>query len=288
MNSNFKSDPFFKGWAKPGPIPQSLHKTELTPNADESLDALCGHYRVFQLKKGHRFSTDDLLTAWYGTTWCPSASRVLDLGSGIGSVGMTAAWRLQGAQFVTVEAQDISVALAKKSAQLNELEHRYEIRQGDLRDPELIHKEETFDLILGSPPYFPLDTGVLGDHPQKIACRFEVRGNIADYCQTAAQHLNWGGVFACIFPVRPDEQHQRVLTAAKESNLSIIRKRFVVFKEGEPALLGLFAMVRSDHLPEHFRNQTWNEPPLIIRTQTGEAHPEYQAIKLAVGLPPST
>jgi hypothetical protein len=75
---------------------------------------------------------------------------------------------------------------------------------------------------------------------------------------------------------------------AKEAQLTIIRRRPIVFKEGEPPLLSVFAMVRSDHLPEHFRDQTWVEPPLIIRTQTGSAHPEYAALKLAVGLPPSS
>src|SRR4051794_2221293 len=119
MKSNFERTPFFKGWAKPGPeLPEHTASTP-SPQDDESLDALSGHYRIFQLKKGHRYSTDDLLTAWYGTTWCPSARTALDLGSGIGSVGMIAAWRLQGARFTTVEAQDISVALARKSAQFN-------------------------------------------------------------------------------------------------------------------------------------------------------------------------
>jgi tRNA1(Val) A37 N6-methylase TrmN6 len=287
MKSNFSDSPYFKGWAKPGPLIPDNHNPELEPTEEESLDALCGHFRIFQLKKGHRFSTDDVLTAWYGSTWCPSAQTALDLGSGIGSVGMIAAWRLQGARFVTVEAQDISVALARKSARLNGIENRYEIRQGDLRDPNILRVDEKFDLILGSPPYFPLDAGIHGDHPQKIACRFEARGTVADYCATAARHLNWGGVFACVFPIQPHDQALRVENAAKESGLTIVRKRPVIFKEGDAPLLGLFAMTRSDHLPEHFRQQTWIEPALTIRTQNGSAHPEYAALKLAVGLPPS-
>jgi len=294
--NTFDRGPYFKGWAKPGPLvpelPDPLLFPELAatlvPNADESLDALSGHYRIFQLKKGHRYSTDDVLTAWYGTTWCPSATTALDLGSGIGSVGMTAAWRLQGTRFVTIEAQDISVALARRSACFNGLQARYEIRHGDFRDPALLSADEKFDLILGSPPYFPLDAGVHGDHSQKIACRFEVRGTIADYCRVAALHLGWGGVFACVFPINPEAQAERVRTAARDAGLTIIRSRPVVFKEGEPPLLGLFAMVRSEHLPEHFRDQTWQEPALIIRTRTGAPHPEYSAVKLAVGLPPSS
>ena len=35
-----------------------------TPAEDESLDQLTGEWSVFQLKKGHRFSTDDVVTAW--------------------------------------------------------------------------------------------------------------------------------------------------------------------------------------------------------------------------------
>jgi len=282
--SHFSDHPFFKGWAKPGP---QVPKTDLQTTEEETLDALSGHYRIFQLKKGHRYSTDDLLTAWYGTTWCPSARKVLDLGSGIGSVGMMAAWRLQGAQFTTIEAQDISVALARKSARFNGLENRYEIRHGDLRDPKILGEDEKFDLILGSPPYFPLEAGILGNHPQKIACRFEVRGTVADYCQVASEHLEYGGHFACVFPMQPDEQLNRVMNGAKEAGLSVIRRRPVVLKEGEPPLLCLFAMVKSEHLPETFRDQTWVEPNLIIRTRTGAAHPEYAALKLSVGLPPT-
>ncbi|MEO5969652.1 MAG: hypothetical protein ABIQ95_06965, partial [Bdellovibrionia bacterium] len=87
MKNTFDRGPFFKGWAKPGPLIPLQTDPDLVPNEGESLDALSGHFRVFQLKKGHRYSTDDVLTAWYGTTWCPSASKALDLGSGIGSVG---------------------------------------------------------------------------------------------------------------------------------------------------------------------------------------------------------
>src|SRR6185369_13018582 len=98
------TDSHFKGWAKPGPVPPGAESTPGVP-ADETLDALSGHFRIYQLRRGHRFSTDDLLTAWYGTSWAPTASAVLDLGSGIGSVGMIAAWRLPGARLVTIEAQ---------------------------------------------------------------------------------------------------------------------------------------------------------------------------------------
>jgi tRNA1Val (adenine37-N6)-methyltransferase len=274
----------FKGWAKPGPVPPGL-ASGVAVEPDETLDAISGHFRLFQLRDGHRFSTDDILTAWYGTTWSPAAHTALDLGSGIGTVGMICSWRLPGAKFVTVEVQTESVALARKSARYNGLGDRYEIREGDFRAPEILHADEKFDLITGSPPYFPPDAGVQSEHPQKLACRFELRGTVADYCLTAAKHLAPGGLFACVFP-HEQTQLARMEVATTNSGLAIVRKRPVVFREGDPPLVALFGLMRAQDLPDWFRGQTWIEPELIIRLRDGTIHPEYSAVKLAIGFPP--
>jgi tRNA1(Val) A37 N6-methylase TrmN6 len=279
-------EPMFKGWTKPGVIPPGARGFGPAPCEGETLDAISGHFRLFQLAGGHRFSTDDVLTAWYGTSWCPSARTALDLGSGIGAVGMIASWRLPGARFVTVEAQEESVRLARKSAEWNGLRDCYEIRHGDFRERGVLREDEKFDLVLGSPPYFPPGSGVEGDHPQKIACRFEMRGDISDYCAAAARHLAPGGFFVCVFPITPDEQHERVKQSAAATGLTIVRWRPIVLREGERPLIGLFGMMRATDLPEPMRKRTWTERPLIIRTREGAVHPEYAAVKLSFGFPP--
>ncbi|MFN7132127.1 MAG: tRNA1(Val) (adenine(37)-N6)-methyltransferase [Myxococcales bacterium] len=277
----------WKGYVIPGP--RAPGRDDPAANGvpdDQTLDAWSGFFCIFKYHKGHRFSTDDLLVAWYGTSHGPSASRVLDLGSGIGTVAMIAAWRLPGAHFVTVEAQAISIALARKSLRYNGLEERFDARQGDFRDPGVLGADERFDLVLGSPPYFPLEDGIHGDHEQKIACRFEVRGSIADYCAVAARHLAPGGMFACVFPIQPAHQAARVRDAADAAGLTVLRRRDVVLKEGEPPLLGLFLMSRATDLPEAMRGRTFEEPPLVIRRRDGSVHPEYAVVKMAIGFPP--
>jgi tRNA1Val (adenine37-N6)-methyltransferase len=276
------TDSHFKGWAIPGPVPPGAASSpDVLPG--ESLDAISGHYRIYQLRDGHRFSTDDVLTAWYGTICVPAPASALDLGSGIGSVATIAAWRLTGVRIVTIEAQEESVRLARKSVVYNGLDRRFDTRHADFRDDGALRPDERFDLVLGSPPYFPVGTGIEGDHPQKVACRFEMRGDIRDYTRVAAAHLSGGGVFVCVFP---EEQRGRVENAAREAALVIVRRRPVVFREGEPPLITLFAMIRDGDLPEPWRARTWVEPPLVIRQADGSVHPEYVTVKLSIGFPP--
>src|SRR6185503_6353442 len=112
----------------------------------------------FQHERGHRSSTDDVLTAWYGSAHAPRVERAADLGSGIGSVALICAWRLPGATFCTVEAQNISIRLARKTIRYHGLESRFTLYHGDLRDVAILDKEKPFDLVTGSPPYWPAGT----------------------------------------------------------------------------------------------------------------------------------
>ena len=140
------------GTPRPSP-PGAANPPDVPP--EETLDYISGHFRLFQLRDGHRFSTDDVLTAWYGTSWCPTASAMLDLGSGIGSVATIAAWRLPGARLVTVEAQEISVALARKSARFNGLEERVRHPARGLSRCRRTRRTRTVRPRAGQPAVFP-------------------------------------------------------------------------------------------------------------------------------------
>jgi tRNA1Val (adenine37-N6)-methyltransferase len=272
----------FKGWARPGPRPPG----GIAPESDETLDYLCGHWKVFQYGKGHRFSVDDVLTAWFGTVCCPRADRIADLGSGIGSVGMAAAWRCPSAVVHTVEAQELSVRLARKSARYNGILDRYFIHEGDLREPELFPGEAPFDLVLGSPPYWPLGTRTEAGHPQAIPARLEVRGDVADYALAAARLLAPGGVFVCVFP---SDQLDRAAEAYRKADLILLRRQDVLFKEGQRYGLGLFAGCKRQDLPPEFERNAdlpGVADPLIIRRKDGRIHPGMALVRLVMGFPP--
>lgn len=274
--------PSYKGWTRPGPVPPG--GVDLEPG--ETLNGLCGHWRIFQLEKGHRFSVDDLVTAWYGTSWCPRAERIADLGSGIGTVALMAAWRCPGAVIHTVEAQEQSFRLARKSIRYNGIEARLFPRLGDLRDPDLFAGEAPFDLVLGTPPYWPEGARLPAAHSQAVPARLEVRGSIADYAKAAARILAPGGLFACVFP---NDQRDRALAALGEAGLLCLHRREIVFKEGEPYGLDLFAALRRQDLPEAFEAAAQCpevEAPILIRRSDGSVSADIALVRLAVGFPP--
>jgi tRNA1(Val) A37 N6-methylase TrmN6 len=248
----------------------------------ETLSYISGHYRIFQFERGHRFSTDDVLTAWYGTQWAPRVERAADLGSGIGSVAIVTAWRLPGASFCTIEAQPDSVRLARKSIRYNGLSNRFTVLEGDLRDRALLASHAPFDLVLGSPPYYPPGTATAATHPQAVPARIEMRGTVADYAESAAAVLAPGGLFAFVFPA---PERSRAETALRQSGLTLIRSRDVVFREGEAPRITLFAASRAGDLPVSF-DASFDEPPLVIRTLSGSLSGEYAAVRLSFGFPP--
>lgn len=267
-------DDSYRGWRRPGPVPPG----GIDPEEGETLDFLCGYYRIFQYAKGHRYSTDDVLTAWYGTTCAPRVARAADLGSGIGSVALITAWRLPGATFTTVEAQEISLRLAQKSVRYNGLETRFAQHHGDLRTFVF---DDTFDLVTGSPPYWPEGTASEAQHPQAVPARIEIRGSVFDYAAAASRILAPGGVFAFVFPT---VQMRRVFDALSAASLKLVRRRDVVFKEGEEPLITLFAACRSADLPDSYAE--FVEPPLVIRRKDGGVPDEYSAIRMSFGFPP--
>ena len=97
-------------------------------------DRLTGGYRILQRSKGHRFSADDVATAFVARSEVPTATRVLDLGCGIGSVLLLLAWNLESASLVGVEAQAMSFELLERNVARNGLTGRVTVIHGDLRD----------------------------------------------------------------------------------------------------------------------------------------------------------
>lgn len=238
---------------------------------EETLDDIVGDWKIYQLRRGHRFSTDDQGTAWLAARWRPDARRLLDLGAGLGSVGLMTLWAMDpAATLVMVEAQQISHALAVRTVALNGLDARVQTRLGDLRDPESVPEQAHFDLITGSPPYFPLGTAILSSHPQRAACRSELRGDIFDYCATAARALAPDGAF--VFCHASGDKRPEAAVAA--AGLALKQRIDVHFRAGRPPTISLFATTWSgERLPDQH---------ICVRDASGTMTPEWLDLRAEV------
>ncbi|MFX1597683.1 MAG: HemK2/MTQ2 family protein methyltransferase [Promethearchaeota archaeon] len=76
------------------------------------------------------------------------SARVLDLGTGIGIQAIFAAEKAK--RIIATDINPYAVKCARINVNLNNLEHKIEIRKGDMFEPV---KNEKFDVILFNPPY---------------------------------------------------------------------------------------------------------------------------------------
>jgi tRNA1(Val) A37 N6-methylase TrmN6 len=270
------------GWTAPGPRAPVWHDPALAPRAGEDLCWLAGDWRILQRLDGHRWSLDDLVTAWFAAQAVAARPprRHVDLGCGIGSVLLLVAWRFPAVRSVGVEAQAVSVELACRSIEGNGVADRCEVRSGDLRDAGLVPEGPAFDLVTGTPPYLPPGTGRASPRVQRAPCRLEERGGIEAYCAAAARLLAPGGwLVACA----GGAQDARVDAAARAAGLGVVRRRPVVPRAGKAPLLAVHALRRAADVPG--MRQATVEPPLVVRDAAGRWTDEFRALRRDMGMP---
>ena len=255
----------FEGWASPGPAPAGAAPA-LAPC--EELCFLVGRWQVLQRTDSHRYSTDDVVTAW--AAWRALGAlgprpalqagerlRAADIGCGIGSVLLMTAWLHPSALCVGAEAQEGRLHCARASVALNlgaSAPQRAALVQGDLRAaathealrqaaaglraraapaPAPAPEPCNFHLVTGTPPYFSVADGGTPPHEESARCLFEYRGGVEGYCAAAAALLLPGGLFAVC---QTSRELLRTYAAARSAGLRVLARVDVVPIEGKPPL----------------------------------------------------
>jgi tRNA1Val (adenine37-N6)-methyltransferase len=238
-----------------------------------TLDGLTGGWFIFQRAKGHRHSVDDVLTAAFALEISPRVERHLDLGAGIGTVGLLVLWGMGvKASLTAIEAQGVSHRLLLSNVRSNDLSSRVLTELADLRDSSA---SQRFPLITGSPPYFPVSAGIVPQDSQKAHARFELRGDVRDYARAAQRQLTPDGHFVFCFPTA---QKQRALSAVRAADLRVTRQRDVIPRAGAAPLFSLFACRHPERAPDCL-----SDVPFIVRGEDGTLTPAMQAVRRGFG-----
>jgi tRNA1(Val) A37 N6-methylase TrmN6 len=247
--------------------------------ADDPLsdDAITADFRVYQRVRGHRYSIDDVLTAFVAANRAPAAARVLDLGSGIGSVAIMLAWKLREARLATVEAQEVSYALQLRNLERNGLNARIRPVFGDFREVGVRAEAGIdFDLVTGTPPYFPVEATLPSPDPQRAHARVELRGGVEAYLEAAAACVREGGVVVVCADAKKPE---RVLGSIAALGLSAERELVVHPREGKDALFSVWTLVRGAS------EVAFTREAFVARTAEGARSEAQRTIRAFFGLP---
>lgn len=147
---------------------------------------LGGRLRLRQPGRGYRAGADAVLLAA-----AAGGAKILDVGAGVGPVGLCLAWRCLDAE-VTLLERDLGLAdLARRNAADNGLADRVEVVTGDLRDrPVPMHR---FEAVVTNPPFFDADSSPGSDHAQRRAARTEAEVPLADWLAFCLAALRPGG-----------------------------------------------------------------------------------------------
>jgi tRNA1Val (adenine37-N6)-methyltransferase len=240
----------------------------------ETRDRLTRDIWLVQRARGHRFSSDDVITAFVAARAAPDARRILDLGCGIGSVLLHLAWTHPCATLVGVEAQDVSYELLVRNvAAAERCRDRIAIHHGDLRE---LATEPEFSLVTGTPPYFPIGNAVDAMDTQRAYARIEYRGGIEDYLAAAGRALAPGGVAVVCGDARASE---RASAGAAAAGLEIVARLDAIPRAGQPALFAVWTLRHATGAPVAAAHSA-----LTLRDEAGAVTADARMLRAFSGL----
>jgi len=232
-------------------------------------DRLTRDFTIFQRAKGHRFSSDDMVTAYVAVHAGTAPATILDLGCGIGSVLLHLAWSFPSARLVGIEAQAMSFELLQQNVARNHVSDRVTVHHGDLRDGVV---PGAFDLVTGTPPYFPPDTAVDAMDEQRAFARIEYRGGIEAYVEAGARVLAPSGTLVLCGDARTED---RLAAAAQDARLHVVARTSIVAHAPKPPLFAVWTL-RWDFAPRA-------ESVLTLRDAEGRTTPDAAMLRAFSG-----
>lgn len=189
-----------------------------------TLDTLWdGQLALYQPRPGdgYRFNVDAVHLARFASE--KPAKRALDLGSGVGAVGLSLLHLRAAAHVTLVDHEPRYLQLASKSIEALAWQSRVHCIE---RAVESLSLSDKFDLIVSNPPYTEPGAG------RSSKAGSARQGALAPFVKAARAHLGARGRFACVYPAR---EWQHLLACLAGAGLVPKRARFVHAKSDAAA-----------------------------------------------------
>jgi tRNA1(Val) A37 N6-methylase TrmN6 len=221
---------------------------------------LGGRVRLLQPARGYRVAVDAVLLA--AAADAAPGERVLDLGAGVGAVGLCLVARVPGCRIVGIELQPALAALAARNTALNEVGDRVQTIVHDLALP-LPPDLAAFDHVVTNPPYLAAAVADPSPDHSKALATVESSADLARWISVATGALRPAGVLTIIH--RSDRLEEIVPLLVRQGWGNVTVKRL------PPAAR---VLVRA-RLGPPARNES---PPLLLHHPDGGYTDEAEAI----------
>ena len=174
------------------------------------------------------FSIDSVLLPNF-VTLNTNVKMILDIGCGNAPVSMILSTKTN-AQITGVEIQKDVFDMAKESIEINNLENRIKLINGDIKELYQNMESDVFDTIVCNPPFFKVnEKSRKNDSIYKQIARHELTLNVFDVIKIARKLLKNNGNLAIVH--RTDRLID-IITEMRKQNIEPKKIRFVYPKVG--------------------------------------------------------
>lgn len=227
---------------------------------DERIDDLeYKGLKIIQNKNGFCFGIDAVLLSDFAKE-IKKDSKVLDLGTGTGILGILLCKKTELKQIIGVEIQQEVFNMAKRSIQLNKLENKFSVINEDIKELDKVLELQSFDAIVTNPPYKKDNTGLKNDNEYEVISRHEVKCNLEDVIRVSSKLLKNNGKF---FMVHRPERIKDIIINLEKYKMEIKEIRFVHPQKNKKPNMVLIKAVKG---AREFLNV---QEPLLVYNEDG-------------------
>lgn len=226
--------------------------------------------KIIQETDGFCFGIDSILLSDFAKN-IKKNSKVADLGTGTGIIGLLLCKKTNLAEMTGIEIQEDVANMAERSIKLNNLEEKFRIINSNINEifSKKLLEKNVFDVVVMNPPYKEVGTGEINENEKKLISRHEIKANLSDFIKTASGLLKDKGE---LYIVHKPERMPDIIQELRENKIEPKELRVVYSNKNSEASLILIKAVKGG------KKFLKIDRPLYIYNESGKYSDEIKQI----------
>ena len=226
--------------------------------------------KIIQETDGFCFGIDSILLSDFAKN-IKKNSKVADLGTGTGIIGLLLCKKTNLAEMTGIEIQEDVANMAERSIKLNNLEEKFRIINSNINEifSKKLLEKNVFDVVVMNPPYKEVETGEINENEKKLISRHEIKANLSDFIKTASGLLKDKGE---LYIVHKPERMPDIIQKLRENKIEPKELRVVYSNKNSEASLILIKAVKGG------KKFLKIDRPLYIYNESGKYSDEIKQI----------